>query len=83
MDAADIAQQQSSIYESALYARSAKKSDVQMIDNGEVVCKRCKRPIPLARLKAIPTSTHCVHCTSMLSEGYTDFDFEEEELDEG
>ena len=40
---------------------------LRMMDEGNYgKCQKCERPIPVARLRAVPTATHCVRCRTEL-----------------
>lgn len=55
---------------------------IQMINGKKVLCKRCLKPISKKRLKAIPNTTVCTHCSQMLANGATLDDYDPEEEDE-
>lgn len=45
---------------------------LERLDRGEYgVCERCRRPIPLARLQAIPYAKLCVECARQVESEYT------------
>lgn len=66
MDAIDLAQQENMQFLSVCLQskqRNEKISDFQRIDeNGNIICKRCKRQIPKKRLLAVPNAIYCVEC---------------------
>ena len=67
MDDADragklVAQREDIALETVLNTPDRDAGEVQVIENGVVLCIDCHDPIPLARLDKRPESIRCVEC---------------------
>ena len=84
-DSIDLAQDaQIALNNSSIGAILNRNNEVEIpvIDGKKRLCKRCLKPIPRKRLKALPNTVVCAHCSEMLNMGYTydDYDPEEENV---
>lgn len=63
MDAADEGQLAETLYRAAALAAVGKApAAAQVVEGGRVVCADCGRPIPAARLAALPGAVRCREC---------------------
>jgi len=64
VDVADDAQQAEALYRDAAIAAAQESvpAGEQCREHGVIVCADCGRPIPAARLAAVPGATRCREC---------------------
>lgn len=83
-DSIDLAQDSQIAFNNSAIQSSYHKLEyndgIPLINGKKIICKRCKKPIPKKRLKILPKTTVCTHCSQMISNGATldDYDPDEE-----